>query len=229
MPSARDAHDPDTLGTIVGYGRTPLGVMLVALLAAMPECKRHGVVAHQDSPRATVRSLLDVYDAKEWGKLEALVDPSLTRAEARMGVCRDEYVKGLAHDLLQEVTLGDDFRIGPRPGRSFPTGCVCGEKGRDAAARAPAFVSGAEDLKLRGFLVSSCEVIGDRPLSSDGLEDLDADVFDRTCGEVDRSSSLAAVAVRCDGKERTVVLIRRGSDWKVVALPPPQVRTPGDP
>jgi hypothetical protein len=133
-------------------------IVIVSLLAT--SCGRC-VEVKQDTPEATVASLIKLYDAKDDSQWAAVVEPTVMRMTARGLACLSEKMKDYQCTEALIASAGSGFRMHLPDGCPVKmAGCTCSDRGNAAAATAHDFASSDTNaaLKRAKLSIESCRI-----------------------------------------------------------------------
>jgi hypothetical protein len=208
---------------------TPLHISLVATLLAVPSCKKQ-VEIRQDTPQATVATLIKLYAAGGRTRVALVVDPAWMRMDAREDAC----IPALLEETRQTLADAKCMQLAASgfhdPGCHFThvshvTDCTCGPNGNAAASKAADFLSSDfnASFQLEGLSPTACQIADAVDLDAKAVQKLYFNFWQTACNDVAKTDPFASVTVSCTARGRGLLVLefilhRAGPKWAVVGL-----------
>lgn len=193
---------------------------VAACLVVLIGCGR--VEVKQDSPQATVATLIKVLEADKPEILAQLVDPTLMRSDARSIACLDVTLKELSCDaaLLDCLQRHATYCNTPEgcPVKVKGKECTCGQKGADAAGKAKPFVESSFCAGLKAMKMTPAKCAIATVAEPDDLTASDPLITD-TCGELTLKDQLSVVSFTCEGHALQLILRKKDNAWLIAGIP----------
>ncbi len=204
-------------------GQAGIAVPLLVCFAVTGACSKK-VELKQDTPAATVSTIVKLYAAGDDGHWGDVVEPALAHAAARDNACIAETMRSL-RCVQAEV---ENMRCYPRRCAPTPDGCpvdvakcTCGATGTQAAAGATSFVgtSAYTGLKAAKLNLATCSITDSTSLTPEQLKQRSPAFWDDVCSDVAQGDEFAAVTLKCSGTDPLVfILHNKSAKWGLVAF-----------
>ena len=193
---------------------------LVAACLVAIGCGR--VEIKQDTPQASVATLIKVLEADKPELLAKLVDPAFMRSDARDVACLDVTLKELSCDaaLFDCLQRHETYCKTPDgcPVKVRGKDCTCGQKGADAAAKAKPFVDSSYYAGLKAVKMTPAKCTIATVAEPEDLTESDTLIRD-ACGELTLKDQLSVVSFTCQDNALQLILRKKDSAWLIVGIP----------
>jgi len=196
--------------------------VVLALVLTGAGCNK--VAIKQDTPQATVATMVKLFaagDDKHWAEV---VDPAVSRSGARIGACGSAIIKfGECTQALIARSRSSLAPRGPDGCGAKVEDCTCGPVGNNAAAKAMGFDSTYkyDALKASKLDPTACTIAAAKTLTQDALDELNNGFWDGACTDMAKSDEFATVTLTCAGGEQerlAFILHKRADKWMVAGF-----------
>lgn len=177
--------------------RAMIQLSRLLVVAGASGCKQP-VEVKNDTPQATVASVVKMYEKEDFAKLGTVLHPVVVRGHARSVACTS-------------VVLAT---------RSRMSDCTCGEAGWAAASKATTLApSGLHTgLRNRRLSTSTCTIKDAADSSAKGLTTVNREFWTRACADLEEKGDFSVVTAECGKQRIQFLLAKQPTGWQVVGF-----------
>jgi hypothetical protein len=200
-------------------------VVVMSILLVTINSVGCNIEVKQDTPQATIATMIKLYASpKQTARVTELVDPVVSRANARGEACIAEAIQvercypTITHNIYGEIHVATPAGC-PAPPLSQ---CLCGDKGLSAAGAARGFLKESFHAGLMTMHMSpdTCSIADSRSLDEHSVAELNSSFWSNACSDLSKKDPIASVTIKCTSPDLslTFILQNQTAKWKIVGF-----------